>query len=90
MKFHLYKNNFKDESKGSHIYLNQKHLHNLVPKMIDHLHSDPAGGRPVERPGGVFVERFSGFLVDFGFEGRPEGFVRVIGAEEIGMVHKGE
>ncbi len=29
-----------------------------------------------------------GFLVDFGFEGRPEGFVRVVGAEEIGMVHK--
>ncbi len=34
------------------------------------------------------MERFPGFLVDFGFEGRPEGFVRVVGAEEIGMAHE--
>ena len=27
-------------------------------------------------------------LVDFGFEGCLEGFVRVVGAEEIGMAHE--
>ena len=34
------------------------------------------------------MERFPGFLVDFGFEGRPEGFVRVVCVEEVGMAHE--
>ena len=29
-----------------------------------------------------------GFLVDFGFEGSLEGFVRVVGAEKIRMAHE--
>ena len=88
MKFHLYQNNFKDESRVSHVCLNPKHLHHFVAEVVDHLHGDAAGFWFFERPGGVAVERFPGFLVDFCFEGRPEGFVRVIGAEEIGVAYE--
>ena len=31
------------------------------------------------------MQRFPGFLVDFGFEGRLERLVRVVGAEEVGV-----
>ena len=38
--------------------------------------------------GGVAVEGFPGFLVDFGFQGGLEGFVGVVGAEEVGVAHE--
>ena len=34
------------------------------------------------------MEGFPGFLVDFGFEGGLEGFVGVVGAEEVGVAHE--
>ena len=53
--------------------------------MIDHLHGDAAGFWLVERPGCVAFERGPGFLIDFGFEGGLEGFVRIICTEKIGV-----
>ena len=88
MKFHLYQNDFKDESRVSHAYLNKEHLQNFVAEVVGHLHNDTAGIWFSERPGGVAVERFSGFLVDLCFEVRLADFVRVVGAEEIGMAHE--
>ena len=67
---------------------NLENLHNLIPEVIDHLDGDPSGDRPGERPGGVAVQRFPGFPVDFGFEGGLEGFVRVVGAEEVSVAHE--
>ena len=53
--------------------------------MIDHLNGDPSRGRFGEGPGGVATEGFPGFRVDFGFKCGLKGFVRIIGAEEVGV-----
>ena len=34
------------------------------------------------------MQRFPDFPVDFNFEGRFEGFVRVVGAEEVGVANE--
>jgi len=49
------------------------------------LHRDPAGFGAVERAGDVAVERGPGFLVDLGAQRGCQRFVRVLGAEEVGV-----
>ena len=56
--------------------------------MVDDFDGDAAGLVFGEGSGGVAVERFPGFPVDFGFERRLEGFVRVVGAKEVGVSHE--
>ncbi len=51
--------------------------------MVDDFYGDSALFRLVEGAGGVAVEGFPGFLVDFGLEGGFEGTVGVVGAEEV-------
>ena len=34
------------------------------------------------------MQRFPGFVVDFGFEGGLEGFVGIISTEEVGMANE--
>ena len=51
------------------IGLDLEHLHHFIAKVVDHLHSDPAGLWSVERPGGVAVQSGPGFGIDLGFEG---------------------
>ena len=65
--------------------LNAKHLHHLVPQVIDHLYRNPSRLRLGESAGGVAVERGPGFFVDLGFESRLERAVGVVGAEEVGV-----
>ena len=62
---------------------NLEHFHNLVSQVVDHLYRNPTGLRLREGPRSVAMKRFPGFLVDFGFEGGLEGFVGIVGAEEI-------
>ena len=65
-----------------------KHLHHLVPKMIDDFNRNPSRRRLLERPRSVAVERFPSFPVNFGFQRRLERFVGVIRAEEVGVTHE--
>ena len=53
--------------------------------MVDHLHSDAARFWFVKRPGCIAFERGPGFLIDFGFEGGLEGFVRIVCTEKVGV-----
>jgi hypothetical protein len=53
--------------------------------MIDHFDGDATGFGFVEGAGGVAVEAAPGFLIDFGFEGSFEGFVWIVGSQEVGM-----
>ena len=53
--------------------------------MVDDFDGDSSGFGFVEGAGGVAVEGLPGFGVDFGFEGGLEAFVRVGGAEEVGV-----
>ena len=53
--------------------------------MIDDFDCYAAGGGFVEGAGGVAVEGGPGLLVDFCFERGFQGFVGVIGTQEIGM-----
>ena len=48
--------------------LNRKHLHHLVPQVVDHLHRDSPRLRFLEGTGSVAVERFPGVGVDFCLE----------------------
>ena len=52
--------------------------------MVDDLDRNPAGREFVERAGGVAVEGRPGVCVDLGFEDGLEGFVGIVGSEEIG------
>ena len=70
------------------ITLHSEDFHDLVAEVVDDFDGDAAGLGFGEGAGGVAVERFPGFPVDFGFERRPEGFVRVVGAKEIGVPHE--
>ena len=56
--------------------------------MVDDFDGDAAGLGFGEGSGGVAVERFPGFPVDFGFERRLEGFVRVVCAEKVCVPHE--
>ena len=49
-----------------------KHLHHFVSEVIYHLYCNPARGWLGERPGRVAVQRLPGFLIDLGFERRPQ------------------
>ena len=62
-----------------------KHLHHLIPQVIDDLDGNPAGLRFVERAGGIAVEGRPGVFVNLGFEGGLEGFIGVVGSEKIGV-----
>ncbi len=53
--------------------------------MVDYFHRDAPGLGFVEGAGGVAVEGCPGFGVDFGLEGGFEGFVGIVGAEEVGV-----
>ena len=53
--------------------------------MVDHLYRDASGFGFVEGAGSVAVEGCPGVCVDFGLEGRLEGFVGIVGAEEVGV-----
>ena len=53
--------------------------------MVYHFHGNPSRLGLGKGSGGVAIQRFPGFLVDFGFEGGFQGFVRVIRAEEVGV-----
>ena len=53
--------------------------------MVDDVDGDAAGGGAVEGAGGVAVQSFPRFSVDLGLEGRLEGLVAVVGAEEVGV-----
>ena len=65
-----------------------KYLHDFIAKVVDHFHGDPPGLRFVERSRRVAVQRVPGILVDLRLERCLERFVRIIGAEEIGMPDK--
>ena len=65
--------------------LHPKHLHHLIPQVIDDLHRDPPRFRLGERARSIAVEALPGFLVDLGLEGRLQRLVGVVGAEEIGV-----
>ena len=56
--------------------------------MVDHLDCYATGRGLVERARGVAVEAGPGVGVDFGFEGGFEGFVGVVGAEEVGVANE--
>ena len=62
-----------------------EHLHHLVPKVVDNLHGDAAGRRLGERPGGVAVQGFPGFLVYLCLQRCPQRLVGIVGAEEVGV-----
>ena len=73
-----------DEGVGNakfHLF-HPKYLHYLVAQVVDHLNRNAAGLGFVKRARGVAVERVPGVFVDFGFEGRSEGLVRIAGAQE--------
>src|SRR5690606_19152072 len=53
--------------------------------MVDDLDGYAAGFGFGEGAGGVAVEGFPGFGVDFGLEGGFQGLVGVVGAEEVGL-----
>ena len=53
--------------------------------MVDDLDRNTTGRGFVERAGGVAVERRPGVCVDLGLEGGLEGFVGIVGPEEIGV-----
>ena len=65
--------------------LHSKDFHDLVAEVVDDFDGDTAGLGFGKGAGSVTVERFPGFPVDIGFERRLEGFVRVVGAKEIGV-----
>ena len=62
-----------------------KHLHNLIPQVIDYLHRNPARLRAREGSRRGAVQGGPGVLVDFGLEGGLERLVGVAGAEEVGV-----
>ena len=53
--------------------------------MVDHLHRDAPGFGFIEGAGGVAVEGCPGICVDFRLEGGFQGFVGIVGAEEVGV-----
>ena len=53
--------------------------------MINDLHGNPPRFGFLERARDVAVERIPGFGVDLGFQGGLQGFVGVVGAEEVGV-----
>ena len=55
-----------------------KHLHHLIPQMVNHLHRDPAGLRLVEGPGGVAVQGGPGVFVDL-----SPALLVVVGVNEL-------
>ena len=65
--------------------LHPKHLHHLIPQMVNHLHRDPAGLRLVEGPGGVAVQRGPGVFVNLGLERDLERLIGAASAEEVGV-----
>ena len=56
--------------------------------MINHFNSDSSGLRFWERSRGVAVQAFPGNFVNFGFESGFEGFVWIVGSEEISVADK--
>ena len=65
--------------------LHSKYFHHLIPQVVDHLHGDSPLFWFFERAGGVAVEGFPGFGVDFGFQGGFQGGIRIVGTEEVGV-----
>ena len=53
--------------------------------MIDDLHRNPPCRGLVKRPGGVAIQRCPGFCIYLRFQGGFQRFVRVVGAEEVGL-----
>ena len=68
------------------IYVNN--LHHLVAQMVDDLDGNTAGRGLFKRPGGVAVKAGPGILIDLCVEGLFERFVRIVGAEKIGVTDK--
>src|SRR5690606_16999560 len=62
-----------------------KHLHHLIPQVIDDFYRDAPGLWLFKWAGGVAVEGGPGVFVDFGFQRGFKRFVRVTGAEEVGL-----
>lgn len=56
-----------------------------MPDVVDHPYCHMAGYWFRKWSRGVVVKGLKGFLIDFGFEGGLERFVRVVCAEEIGV-----
>ena len=67
------------------VYSDLKHLHPLIPKVIDNFHSDASGLGFVEGTGGVAIQRGPGFFVDLGLECGLERTIGVVRAQEVGV-----
>lgn len=59
--------------------LDAEHFHHFVAEVVDDFYGDAAGFGLGEGAGHVAVEAVPGFFVDFGFQGRFQGFVGVVG-----------
>ncbi len=55
---------------GDRVLFHPKHLHHLIPQMVDHLHCDSPRRRFVEGAAGVAVEGLPGVFVDLGLQSR--------------------
>jgi len=60
-------------------------FHDFVAEVVDDFDGDAAGGGCFEGARGVAVQGAPGFFVDFGSQCGAERFIRIVGAEEVGV-----